>query len=394
MSSALPLLVVSILARLPLAMMSIGLLVHAQRLTGSFAAAGLVGGTLAVAQGVGGPVLGRLVDRHGQTLVLATSATVGSVALCVVAALPTGAPAVALAASAALLGLSCPPVAACLRAILPSLVTEDALRRAYAIDAAATEVTWVAGPPVVILLAALGSTGVALAVTGALMLTATAAFAASSASRRWRPRVAAASGRGGALRAPALRLLVGVLVGVGALFGATEVAVVSATDALDAAAAAGPLLGLWGIGSLAGGILAARAGGGARTGVGLALLLAVLAAGHGALAGAAGSVVAMAIVIALAGTMIAPILASAYAMVDRVAPAGTVTEAFAWLATATAVGSSLGAGVAGAVVDTAGPAAAFVVAGGAAAVAAVLAALRAPVLAGAAPGAPVLAAAA
>ena len=51
-------------------MLSIGLLVHAQHLTGSFAAAGLVAGAYAVALGVGGPLLGRLVDRRGQTPVL------------------------------------------------------------------------------------------------------------------------------------------------------------------------------------------------------------------------------------------------------------------------------------------------------------------------------------
>ncbi len=63
-------LTLSIVARLPLAMFSIGLLVHAQRLTGSFAAAGLVMAAYAVALGIGGPVLGRLVDRRGQTVIL------------------------------------------------------------------------------------------------------------------------------------------------------------------------------------------------------------------------------------------------------------------------------------------------------------------------------------
>ena len=51
-------------------MLSIGLLVHAQHLTGSFAAAGVVTGVYAIALGVGGPLLGQLVDRRGQTLVL------------------------------------------------------------------------------------------------------------------------------------------------------------------------------------------------------------------------------------------------------------------------------------------------------------------------------------
>ena len=46
------------------------LLVHVRHLTGSFATAGIVAGAFAVSLGVGGPLLGRLVDRRGQTAVL------------------------------------------------------------------------------------------------------------------------------------------------------------------------------------------------------------------------------------------------------------------------------------------------------------------------------------
>ena len=61
------LLFISIAARLPLTMLGIGLLVHAEPLSGSFAAAGLVAAAYAVSLGVGGPLLGALVDRRGQT---------------------------------------------------------------------------------------------------------------------------------------------------------------------------------------------------------------------------------------------------------------------------------------------------------------------------------------
>ena len=60
----------SILARLPLPMLGIGLLVHAHGLTGSFAAAGVVTAVFAGALGLGGPLLARIADRRGQTVVL------------------------------------------------------------------------------------------------------------------------------------------------------------------------------------------------------------------------------------------------------------------------------------------------------------------------------------
>jgi hypothetical protein len=372
---------VSVVARLPLAMFSIGLLVHAEHLTGSFAAAGVVAGALAMSQAIGGPLLGRLVDRRGQTAVLLAGGLVAAAALAAVAALPVGTPVGVLVVLAAALGLAAPPVGACMRALFPAVLSgQDALRAAYAVEAAAVELTWVAGPPLVLLAGTLWSTGAALGAAALVLMSATAVFAAHPASRAWHPTPDAKRPRGGSLRTPAMRTLVLVLVAVGVLFGATEVAVAVAADALDASAATGPLLGLWGVGSLAGGLVAARTGGGARTGAGLALLLAGLAAGHLALAPAAGSVVALAALLPLAGAAIAPTYATVFAMVDHAAPPGTVTEAFAWLSTAIAIGGSAGVASAGAVADAAGPAPAFALAAGAAGAAALTAARRAQTL--------------
>jgi MFS family permease len=369
---------ISIVARLPLAMLGIGLLVHAQHLTGSLVAAGSATGAYALGLAAGGPLLGRLADRRGQTAVLLASGGASALLLCAAGALPVGAPAPALVALAAAIGASTPPVGACVRTLLPGLLADDgSVRAAYAVDASVVELTWVAGPPLVLTTGALLSSGAALAMAGLVLLASTAAFAAQPASRRI-PPVAAVRERGGSLRSPAVRTLVLALLGVGALLGAAEVAVTAAATALGSTAAAGPLLALWGAGSLAGGLIAARAGGGARTGGGLALVLAALAAGHLALAAAAASLIALGAALFVAGAAIAPAYATVYAMVERAAPAGTLTEAFAWLATAAAVGGALGSAVAGALAEAAGPQAAFGLAGaaGALAVVAVLAGAR------------------
>jgi MFS family permease len=371
----------SVAARVPLTMLSIALLVHAQRLTGSFAAAGLVAGAYAVALGVGGPVLGQLVDRRGQTSTLLASASASAALLVAVALLPAGAPFPALLGLAAAIGLATPPLGACLRTLLPGLLPDPAaVRAAYAVEATASELTWVSGPPLALGLSALWSTGAALVFAGAVLLLGTAAFAVQPASRAWRPARGAGRARGGSLSAPAMRTLVVVLVAVGALFGAVEVAIAAAADGLGSAAAAGPLLGIWGAGSLLGGLLAVRLGGGAHGATGLSLVLCALTAGHLLLVPAAGSVLAMAAVLLVAGAAIAPTYATVYAMVDRAAPAGNATEAFAWLATAVAIGASVGAAVAGALADSAGPAAAFGLAAGAGAVALLATALRSETL--------------
>lgn len=306
-----PLFITAVIARLPLAMLTIGVLVHVQSLTGSYGAAGAAGGVLAAAQGAGGPALGRLADRRGQTVVLIGSSTLAAAALGTLAVVPADAPLGMVLALAAALGLATPPVGACLRALIPALFP-DTQRRTYAVDTACAELTWVAGPP--------------------------------------------------------------LALGVGTLWG-SGTALAAAAGALGHTAAAGPLLGLWGVGSLLGGIVAARLGGGAGNGRVFAGLLSLLGLGHAALGTATGSVVALGLVITAAGTMIAPVLASAYAMVDDAAAAGTVTEAFAWLATASAIGTSIGAAAGGALADSAGPAAAFLLAGGAGLAAAAVAAV-------------------
>jgi len=368
----------SILARLPLAMFSIALLVNAQHLTGSFAVAGAVSGAYAIAAAAAAPLLGRLVDRRGQTAVLVAGATVTAVMLVATGLAPESTPPAVLVALAAAAGMATPPLSACVRTLLPGMVTDPSrLPALFAFESTVLEVTFVLGPPLALGVGAIWSTGAALASAGIVMFAATLAFAAQPASRAWRPDPDAPRRRGGSLRSPAILTLALTEIATGAVFGATEVCVTAAAKALGSTAAAGPLLGLWGLGSLFGGIAATRLGGGARRSGGVILLLTTLAVAHGALMFATGSVLAIAAVILLAGATIAPTAASLYAMVDRFAPAGTHTEAFSWVETAGLTGAALGAAVAGPLVQSAGPTAAFAFGGAAGAVAVLIAVLGA-----------------
>jgi MFS family permease len=374
---ALRLLTISVIARLPMAMLSIGMLIHAKHLTGSFAAAGIVDGAYALSLAIGGPLLGQLVDRRGQTMVLLGSAIAAAALLFVLAVMPAGVPLPVLAALAIGVGLAVPPVGACLRALFPGLIgDQEALRAVYAVDATAVELTWILGPPLALALGAAWSTGGALGIAGLVVLVGTAVFAAQPASKAWQPDSTQTRPRGGALGTPAMRTLVIALVAVGAVFGAVQMGVAAAAAGMGSTASAGPLLGIWGIGSLLGGLLAARLGGGARTGIGLASVLGALTVGHLSLAAVAGNAVAMAIVLLIVGAAIAPTYATVYAMVDKAAPSGTATEAFAWLATAISIGASAGAAGAGSLADSWGPVAAFVFAGSAGAVAVMVTLLR------------------
>jgi predicted MFS family arabinose efflux permease len=376
------LLATSIVARMPPEMLSVGLLVHARQLTGSFAQAGIVTGVYGIAVGVGGPQLGKLVDRHGQTLVLLLSASLGTALLLAIAMLPPHVSLAVLSALAAGAGLATPPVGACLRTLLPALLEDpEAVRQLYALEAALVELTYIAGPPLVLCIAGLWSSAAALGVSGLILLAATAAFAAQPASRRWPPTRVRARSRRGSLGTPAMRTLMIILTAVGLLLGAGEVAVIAAAQALHQTTADAPLFAVWGAGSFIGGLVITRFGGGARTAVGLVLLLGALTVGHLALMPVSGSILGLGIVLFIAGAAIAPTEASFYAMVDHAAPSETTTEAFAWLATAMAVGSATGAATAGIVADSAGPLAAFALAGGAGALALLTAIVRSKTIA-------------
>ncbi len=376
----------SIIARLPLAMFGIALLVHAQQLTGSFAVAGLVSGAYAISSALSAPLLGGLVDRCGQTRVLVSGATLTALVLIANGLLPASVSPLLLIAFGGASGMCTPPLAACVRTLLPAIVADPSgLPALFALESTVLELTFILGPPLALGLGALWSTGAALVLSGVVMLVGTLAFAAQPASRRWRPDPGARRPRGGALRSPAMRTLVLILLGTGAVFGATDVGVTAATHALGSTAAAGPLLGLWGVGSLLGGIAATRLGGGARGTRWLTLLLAALALTHAALLLTTGDMLAIAMVIVLAGATIAPTVSSIYAMVEPAAPAGTRTEAFSWVLTASLTGSALGAAVAGALAQSAGAPAAFAFVGAAGGFAVLVALLRAPSLRNAVP---------
>jgi MFS family permease len=83
----------------------------------------------------------------------------------------------------------------------------------------------------------------------------------------------------------------------------------------------------------------------------------------------------------VAGLGIAPAIACLYLLIDRLAPAGTVTEAFAWVNSAFGTGIAAGNATGGAVVHRAGADAVFLLAAAAVVVAALVARVRRPALA-------------
>ena len=351
----------SMAGRLPASALGLVLILHVRHLTGSFAAGGAVAGAYALANGVTAPMLGRLVDRRGQGPVLVPAALVSAAAIVAVALLPHGvavAPAIALAA---LSGATFPPLGPCLRTLWPAMLGDEPgrMHAAFSLEAAALEATYIVGP--VVIAGALGawSTAAATLACAALLLGGVLAFCAHAASRAWRPaRTTHGLGAAGALRSRGVRTLMLVFALLGVTFGSIEIAVPVAAEAAGHRGAAGLLLGVWGLGSLLGGLAAARAGAARDPVKRLTGLLAALAGGHLLLTIPLGSL-PLAALLLLAGLALSPAIAAAYAMVEQLAPAGTVTEAYTWLTTGIAAGLAAGAAVSGALAQAHGAGAAF-----------------------------------
>ncbi|MFI0544685.1 MFS transporter [Streptomyces sp. WSLK1-3] len=342
----------TLVGRLPNATAAIAIVLFVRAEGGTYSLAGALAAVYGVANAVGQPVLGRLVDLHGQPRVQLPSAVLSALAMALFAATGTDPLPLAYAAVAAA-GLFTPPLEGGLRALWPSVLRrEDQVHTAYAMDAVAQEVMFTVGPLLVTLCVSLWSAQAALVVLNVIGVLGALSVVVSPPSRAWRsgPREAHWLG---ALRSAGLLALLGAFLFVGIALGSITVASVPYADEHGGDAVYGWLMAGIGLGALVGGtVYGARqwAGEPARR---LRVLVGLLAVCYLPLTLMPGAV-AMTLLMVLAGVFLAPVIACAFVLVDRHAPTGTVTEAFSWLVTTFTVGASVGTGLAGPVVEGGG----------------------------------------
>lgn len=358
-----------LLARLPMGMVGLALLLLVRENGGSYAAAGAVSGGYFVATAIGAPIAGRLVDRRGQARILLRRAVIFPAFLggvCTLALLD--APLALIGVCAAAAGVLTPPVGASLRSLWPRMFADGELRAAaYALEASLQEITFVVGPLLVALLTTAASPVLALGVAAAVGGIGTALIALAEPVRAWRPeKERHAASILGALESRGVVTIVSLSACLGLGFGGTEVGFPAFAEGHGGAELGSIPLSLFAAGSLVGGLVA-----GARVTVPPVRLLRVstvlLALGL-ALPLLGWSLPSMAVLAFLAGLPIAPVVMSSYGLIDAVATRGTAAEAFAWITSAVFAGFSVGMALGGTLIDAFGVKASFGL--GAAAVAA------------------------
>jgi MFS family permease len=373
------LVVATLLARFPIGINALAIVLYLRAERGSFAVAGLVAGALAAGSGVGAPVQGRLVDAFGQRRVLVPLGVVHAVALgALVAFAEAGAATAVLVACGLVAGFAIPPTSSVLRSMWPTLLREQPalVQAAYALDSVMIELIFIVGPLLTAAIATVSSPQAALAVSAASVMVGTIAFTALPPSRAMRPNPnRPRAGLLGALSSPGVRTLVLTSLPAGVGIGICEITLPAFSDASGAAATAGLLLAIWSLGSAAGGLVyGALPNRPPLQKVHLAVT-ALLPVSFLPMA-AAPSVAVMALLVIPAGVFVAPLLATRNEMVGWVAPEGARTEAYTWPLTAFVGGIAIGSALAGAIVEAASWRTAFLAAGALAAIGTVIAVAR------------------
>jgi MFS family permease len=343
----------SLLARLPMGINGLAIVLLLKAETGSFGAAGAAAGALALGTGLGAPLTARLIDTLGARMLLVLGGGSAGALLALVALARVDAPTPALVAAAFAAGVAFPPTPSVLRAQYPRLFGERPalLQTAFALDSVMTELIFTIAPLLTAALVILFEPAAAIVVSAAAVVAGTSALVAALPPDDGRPlEEKPARSRLGALAAPGIRTLVGSMLPVGFAFGALEVALPAFADHEGEPELAGVLIALWGLGSAAGGLAYGarpRRGSLASAHLRVALLLPlsflpmVLAT----------SPATMALLVVPAGVLISPLIATRNELAGRVAPAGAGTEAYTWPLTALVAGIALGAATSGALAD-------------------------------------------
>ncbi|OIH92525.1 MFS transporter [Curtobacterium sp. MCBA15_001] len=354
---------VAFVARLPFAMMVVGVLTLVVASRDSVALGGINSASVGIGSAVFGPMVGAAADRLGQRKVLVPVGLANGVLLGVLPfVVQSAAPDLAVLALSFLIGATAPQVAPMSRTRLVAIIRQrmSGERRdrvfsgTMAYESAADETVFIIGPFLVGLLASAIAPWVAVAGASALTFVFVTAFALHPTGRLVLGQHAAvAQAPARQLLRPRLVVVVVGILGIGCFFGSTLTSLTAFMETHGEASQAGLLYGLMGIGSA--GLALGSAAFPRAFGVGWRWLAfgVVLLGGTIAFA-AADSVVAVAVVLAVMGIGVGPTLVAQYSLGSDRSPVGRSATTMTILGSAVIVGQSLASAVVGEVAERAG----------------------------------------
>ena len=350
-------LIASMLGRLPIGIAGLAILLLVQRQSGSFEAAGTASALYVLGLAAVAPFLGRLMDTLGPRPVLLACTVLYPAAMVAIAALALeSASAAAISSMALVAGATLPPISACTRALYPRLIAEPSLlHTAYSVDSALIEIVFVLGPALVAACVALDHPEAAVLLAALAALCGGLMFVATPAIRSWTRAGARTHGSWlGVLASPRLLIVYSATVLYSVAFGLFEVAVSAHAAARGAPAAAGIALALASLGSGVGALVYGSRHWRTPLTAQFALALALMCGGYLLLVPVEGLAL-YAIVCIIAGVPMATVIAVQSLLIARYAVRERLAEGFTWGATCLLAGISSGIALGGALAERVQP---------------------------------------
>lgn len=345
-------------ARLPLSMVTIGIVTMLSQARGEYWLAGGVAATFALANALIAPQISRLVDRYGQSRVLIPTTLATLVALAgLMLATRLQAPGWVLFLFAGLAGLT-PSMMAMVRARWTELYRDTPqLRTAFAFESVVDEVIFMIGPVIAIGLSVAWFPEAGPLAAAILLALGMALFVAQRATEpSLHPQEERAGGS--VIRLGAVQVIALLMVAVGAIFGTAEVAAVAFAEAQGSKASASLVLAAYAAGSLLAGLVFGALQPGMRLASQLLLAIALSAATTLPLL-VVGSLWTLGAALFVAGASISPTIIVAMALIERHVPAAKLTEGITWVMTGIGIGMAAGSAVSGWLIDLYGASSGF-----------------------------------
>jgi len=344
----------ALVGRFPMAMLGLAVTLLVVTETGSYAIAGVVAASLTLAGAVGGPLGARLADRYGQHRVIPPLLGVHILAVAgLTVAVLAGTPMPLWLLLGMIAGLTGPNLGAMVRTRWAAIAANPReLGSAFALESTLDEVAFVVGPPL--------ATGLAVAVApwsavASAMLLAASGGLWMAAQRRTEPTPSQTPASAGPAiwRSGTLQVLTLLMLLMGAIFGALEVATVAFAEEQGTIGSAGLLLGSFALASgLTGFYLGARPGTWLLT---TQLLFgALMLAASAAVLPFINSVAVFAAGMFAAGLGVSAVMIASTQIIERSMPRSRLTESLALSVSGLLVGSAAAIAVAGSVIDLAG----------------------------------------
>ena len=342
------------IARLPVSMVGIGILMYVEAERGSYTIAGAVSGSISIASAIGGPLSSRLVDKLGQHRVLPIQILL--IVLCsmaLVVLIPSDVPAPYLFIFSIGSGLAYPSIGALVRSRWTALlVSGPVLLTAFSIESIIDELIFIVGPTIA------ATTSVkfhpaAPQIIAMCLLTGGGLWLASMRSTE--PPINKHQGKHGkpVILQNGLIYMWGVHIAIGMFFGAVETSIIAFTKLAGQPIYGGIVMAIWAFGSLLGGFV--YGGLHFKSALHNQLIVVTLLLVPATVAMIfVDSILMLALLSIAAGIGISPLLIASAAITQRRSPVGRTTEAIASMYAGIGLGFAFAAAMSGWLIDNRG----------------------------------------